>query len=297
MLGRLWFELGGVWAFILLAPRSDFALDRFQLLTYGPEWKASLKRAARFVFACRFGSLRSLFARHHGPSWNPIIFDFARHRGCRRSGPDRCMSARQHDNESGSCDRVGNDNDDAGSPQPALLTLAIQQSVVGCSLLRTAKDFNGSCDLAEPTRGIRIARVEVRMVRLRGFAIRLDQGFIVRIRTNTEQIVMCSHLVRRRPAKNDAAENAPISYHAHALRPKRFRLGYCFRPPVFAIAMDSRRPGDNVGVDPYGRPLTRRTQGTSTVRDNVVHKPGDHKGGPYSRQCWMTTLVRGPPTL
>jgi hypothetical protein len=134
-------------------------------------------------------------------------------------------------------------------------------------------------------------------VRLRGFAIRLDQGLIVRIRTNTEQIVMCSHLVRRRPAKNDAAENAPISYHAHALRPKRFRLGYCFRPPVFAIAVDSRRPGDNVGVDPCGRPLTRRTQGTSTVRDNVVHKPGDHKGGPYSRQCWMTTLVRGPPTL
>jgi len=194
VLGRLWFELGGVWAFILLAPRSDFALDRFQLLTYGPEWKASLKRAARFVFACRFGSLRSLFARHHGPSWNPIVFDFARHRGCRRSGPDRCMSARQHDDENGSRDRVGNHNDDAGPPQPTLPTLAVQRSVVGCSLLRIAKDFNSRCDLAEPTRGIRIARVEVRMVRLRGLAIRLDQGLIVSIGTNTEQIIMCSHL-------------------------------------------------------------------------------------------------------
>jgi hypothetical protein len=193
VLGRLWFELGGVRAFVLLAPRSDLALDRFQLLTCGPGWKALLKRAARFVFACRFGSLKSSFSRHHGPSWNPIIFDFARHRGRRRSGPDRCMSARQHDNENGSCDRVGNDNDDAGSPQPALLTLAIQQSVVGCSLLRMAKDFNSSCDLAEPTRGIRIARVEVGMVCLRCFAIRLDQGLIVSIRTNTEQIIVCSH--------------------------------------------------------------------------------------------------------
>src|SRR5260370_10039203 len=115
------------------------------------------------------------------------------------------MSARQHGNENGSCDRVGKGKDDAESPQAALMTLAIQQSVVGCSLLRIAKDFNSSCDLAEPTRGVWIARVEVRMVRLGGFAIRLDQGLIVRIGTNTEHIIVCSHRYAfgRRPAKND----------------------------------------------------------------------------------------------
>ena len=220
MLGRLWLERGGV--FVLLAPRSDCALGRFQLLTCG---KALLRRVARFVVACRVGSLKSSFSRNHGPSWHPIIFSFARHRGCQGSGPDRCMSPRQHDNENGSCDRVGNDNDDAGSPQPALLTLAVQRSVVSGSLLRIAKDFNRSCDLAEPARGLRIVCVEVRMVRLSGFVVRLAQGLIVRIRTNTEQIIMCSHryAFEPRPAKNDLWQDASASYHANALRPNGFR--------------------------------------------------------------------------
>jgi hypothetical protein len=135
------------------------------------------------------------------------------------------MSPRQHDNENGSCDRVGNDNDDAGPPQPALLTLAVQRSVVGGSLLRMAKDFNRSCDLAEPARGLRIVCVEVRMVRLSGFVVRLAQGLIVRIRTNTEQIIMCSHryAFEPRPAKNDLWQDASASYHANALRPNGFR--------------------------------------------------------------------------
>jgi hypothetical protein len=33
------------------------------------------------------------------------------------------MSTRQHGNEKGSRDRVGDDNDDAGSPQPTPLTI------------------------------------------------------------------------------------------------------------------------------------------------------------------------------
>jgi hypothetical protein len=228
VLGRLWFELGGVLAFVLLAPRRDLALDRFQLLTCARGWRALLKRVARFVFACRSGSLRSLFSHHHAPSWTPIIFDFARYPGRRRSGPDRCMSARQHGNENGSRDRVGNDNDDAGSPQPTLLPLAIQQSIVGRPLLWIAKDFKSGRDLAEPTRGIRIARVEVRMVRLRRFAIRLVQGLIIRIRTNTEHIIMCLH---RYAFETAASKERPVRRRAcflprQSVAANGFRLGY-----------------------------------------------------------------------
>jgi hypothetical protein len=95
------------------------------------------------------------------------------------------MPARQHGNENGSGDRVGDDNDDVCSPQPTLPTLSVQQSVVSGPLLRIAKDFNSSCELTEPARGIRIACVEVRMVRLCGLVIRFAQVLIVRIRTNT----------------------------------------------------------------------------------------------------------------
>ncbi len=194
-LGRLSFAPGGLAAFLLFAPQSSLTLGRWGLLTRGDSREALLKRAARFVSACGFGSLSSLFSHHRDRSWHGTVVALALCRGCRKGRPDQGISPRQHNNENGSCGRVG--NDDASPPQPALLafllTFPVQQAVVSCSLLCIAKDFNSSCDLPEPTRGIGIARVEVRMVRLSCLTIRLVERLIVRIRTNTELIVKCSH--------------------------------------------------------------------------------------------------------
>ena len=39
-------------------------------------------------------------------------------------------------------------------------------------------------------------------------------------------------------------------------------------------------------------PCCRRTQWTvyKSAQGHAVRKPGDHKGRPYSRQCWRTPL-------
>jgi hypothetical protein len=91
--------------------------------------------------------------------------------------------------------------------------------------------------------------------------IRLAQGLIVRIPTNTEQIIMCSHRYAfggglRRTMR---AGNAPAPYHTNALRPKRFRLGYCFRSPVFAT--DDRLAARTESGDAGGRLRLRAADG------------------------------------
>jgi hypothetical protein len=186
----------------------------FRLPSFVPRGRHSLllfARQSRVALSrfWRFGSLSSLFSCFRDRCWYRPIFDFAHDRGC-RNVPDQRMTAHQRHSESGGRERVR--NDDAAPPRPTLPTFAVQQSVVSCSLLRIAKDSNCSCDLAEPPRGIRIARVEVRMMRLSCSVIRLAQGLIVSIRMNIEQIIKCSHryAFEERPAKNDVIETPRI---------------------------------------------------------------------------------------
>jgi len=204
-LGRLLFAIGGLAAFALFEPQSGRALGYLSselrglaaLLLFAP-WSGFA-----FCPSCRFGSLGWLLSCHRDWSWCCAVFAFAHHRGC-RNAPDQGISPHQHDNENGSCDGFG--NDDASPLQPTLLTFPVQQSVVSCSLLCIAKDFDSSCDPPEPVRGIRIASVEVGVVRLSCFAICPAQGLIVSIRRNIEQVIKCSHryTFEQRPATNDS---------------------------------------------------------------------------------------------
>src|SRR5215471_18179979 len=87
-----------------------------------------------------------------------------------------------------------------------LLSFERQQPVISRPLLRVAKDIIGLHSLPEPYRRIRIASMEIRVIRPGGFAKGISEPLGIVTRTSTEQIVEGFHGLRSRVGFPDSLE-------------------------------------------------------------------------------------------
>jgi hypothetical protein len=103
--------------------------------------------------------------------------------------------------------------------QLKLLTLAFQLLIVSRPLLRHAEAGIGVENVPEPRSSIRIAGMEIGMVRLDGRAERFLVSFFVVIRTRTEQLAKRFHRACSRSVRRNRRKTPACSQYAKSARP------------------------------------------------------------------------------
>jgi hypothetical protein len=126
--------------------------------------------------------------------WRTHLLDWAVLGGLRQDVREQRVSRSQHDRKSGNCACLG---EDAGGfveegplrPHTRRFGFKVQRMVIRHPLAFVAQNCVGANDAAEPDRGVRVIRMEIRVARPDGFVESFFQSFGVIVRRRAEQIV------------------------------------------------------------------------------------------------------------